>query len=125
MLRGGSNGPNYRAEHIARCEADLQAAALPANIMVDCSHANSEKNPALQPEVARDVSAQIVDGNQSIVGLMLESHLEAGNQTIPADLSALRYGVSVTDGCIDWATTESLILELSEATAAALKTRAA
>ena len=93
--------------------------------MITCGHANSEKKPALQPAVARDVSEQIAHGNQSIIGLMLESHLEAGNQAIPKDLSALRYGVSVTDGCIDWATTESLILELSEATAAALKTRAA
>ena len=125
VLRGGSDGPNYHAEHIARCEADLQAAHLPANIMVDCSHANSEKNPALQPEVARDVSGQIADGNQSIVGLMLESHLEAGNQAIPADPSALRYGVSVTDGCIDWATTELLIRELSDTVASALKARAA
>ena len=93
--------------------------------MVDCSHANSEKDPALQPAVARDVSEQIVDGNRSIIGLMLESHLEAVNQAISDDLSALRYGVSVTDGCIDWATTESIILELSKATAAALKARAA
>ncbi|MDA9721781.1 3-deoxy-7-phosphoheptulonate synthase [Luminiphilus sp.] len=124
VLRGGSHGPNYRAEQIAQCEADLEAASLPANIMVDCSHANSEKDPALQPAVAHNVSEQIAHGNQSIVGLMLESHLEAGNQAIPEDLSALRYGVSVTDGCIDWATTESLILELSEATAAALKARA-
>ena len=92
--------------------------------MVDCSHANSEKDPALQPAVTRNVCTQIVDGNRSIIGLMLESHLEAGNQAIPEDLSALRYGVSVTDGCIDWATTESLILELSEATAATLKARA-
>ena len=91
--------------------------------MVDCSHANSDKNPGLQPAVARNVSEQIIDGNQSIIGLMLESHLEARNQVIPDDLSALRYGVSVTDACIDWATTESLILELSETTAAALKGR--
>ena len=125
VLRGGSHGPNYRADHIAQCETDLQAASLPVNIMVDCSHANSEKDPALQPAVARNVSRQIVDGNQSIIGLMLESHLEAGKQAIPHDLSTLRYGVSVTDGCIDWATTESLILELSKATAAALKARAA
>lgn len=125
VLRGGSNGPNYRAEHIAQCEANLQAAALPANIMVDCSHANSEKNPALQPAVARNVAAQIADGNQSIVGLMLESHLEAGNQAIPADLSALRYGVSVTDGCIDWTTTELLIRELSDTVASSLQARTA
>ena len=113
VLRGGSDGPNYSAKHIAHCEAALEAANLHANIMVDCSHANSEKNPALQPAVAQNVGEQIVQGNQSIIGIMLESNLEAGNQAIPRDLSALRYGVSVTDGCIDWATTESLILGLS------------
>ena len=74
--------------------------------------------------MARDVSEQIAHGNRSIIGLMLVSHLEAGNQAIPKDLSALRYGVSVTDGCIDWATTESLVLELCEVTPAALKARA-
>ena len=125
VLRGGTQGPNYRAEHIANCEADLQAASLPANIMVEFSHANSEKNSELEPAIARNASEQIIDGNQSIIGLMLESHLKAGNQAIPEDLSELRYGVSVTDGCIDWVTTESLILGLSEATAAALKARAA
>ena len=93
--------------------------------MVDYRQASQENDPALQPAVARNVSQQIIDGNQSIIGLMLESHLEAGNQAIPENLSALRYGVSVTDGCIDWATTESLILELSEATAAVLKGRSA
>ena len=66
-------------------------------MMVDCSHANSEENSELQPAVARNVSEQIIDGNQSIIGLMLESHLEAGRQAIPEDLSELRYGVSVTD----------------------------
>ena len=125
VLRGGSQGPNYRAEHIANCGADLPAASLPANIMVDCNHANLEKNSELQPALARSVSEQIIDGNQSIIELMLESHLEAGNQTIPEDVSELRYGVLVTDGCIDWVITELLILGLSEATAAALKARAA
>ena len=124
VLRGGSRGPNYHTEDIIECEAELQAASLPASIMVDCSHANSEKDPGLQPTVARNVSEQIVNGNQSIIGLMLESHLYAGSQAIPEDLSTLRYGVSVTDGCIDWKTTESLILELSEITASALKARA-
>ena len=75
--------------------------------------------------MALNVGKQIVDGNRSIIGLMLESHLEAGNQAIPGDLSALRYGVSVTHGFIDWAITDSLIFELSEVTAAALKTREA
>ena len=123
VLRGGSDGPNYSAEHIARCEAALEAANLHANIMVDCSHANSEKNPALQPAVAQNVGEQIVQGNQSIIGIMLESNLEAGNQVILSDPSALRYGVSVTDGCIDWATTESLILELSRDIARGLTAR--
>jgi 3-deoxy-7-phosphoheptulonate synthase len=91
--------------------------------MVDCSHANSEKKPALQPAVAQNVIQQIIDGNRSIIGLMLESNLEAGNQKIPADLSELRYGVSVTDGCIDWETTESLLLDIASRVAPALTAR--
>ena len=100
------------AEHIACCERPSRQRPS-CQHRVDCSHANSEKNPALQPAVAQNVGEQIVQGNQSIIGIMLESNLEAGTQAIPRDLSALRYGVSVTDGCIDWATTESLILGLS------------
>ena len=80
--------------------------------MVDCSHGNSNKDPSLQPLVAENCVAQIVDGNRSIVGLMLESHLKAGSQPIPKDLSKLEYGVSITDPCIDWPTTESLLLKL-------------
>jgi 3-deoxy-7-phosphoheptulonate synthase len=91
--------------------------------MVDCSHANSEKNPALQSTVARDVAAQIAAGNRSIVGLMLESNLEAGSQSISKDSSALRYGVSITDGCISWATTEALVCELAESLRTPLKQR--
>ena len=93
VLRGGSHGPNCRAEHFAQCEAVPQAASLAANIMVDCTHANSEKHPALQPAVERNVGKQNVDGNRSIIGLMLESHLGAGNQAIPGDLSALLWRV--------------------------------
>ncbi|MFM7783395.1 MAG: 3-deoxy-7-phosphoheptulonate synthase, partial [Gammaproteobacteria bacterium] len=74
---------------------------------VDCSHANSNKDPALQPLVLENVANQIVEGNRSIVGAMLESNLEAGSQPIPADLSTLRYGVSVTDACMDWSSTEA------------------
>jgi 3-deoxy-7-phosphoheptulonate synthase len=124
VLRGGSNGPNYAQEHIAHCETALEQADLSANIMVDCSHANSDKNPELQPAVAQDVAQQIIDGNTSIIGLMLESNLEAGSQKIPADLSQLRYGVSITDGCIDWNTTEALITDLAGRVAPALKARA-
>jgi len=109
VLRGGSNGPNYDPVHITLTEQALAKAGVANNIMVDCSHANSSKQPGLQPMVLEDVSNQIVSGNQSIVGLMIESNINEGNQPIPGDLSQLQYGVSVTDGCIDWdATAESL-----------------
>ena len=113
VLRGGSSGPNYDSFHIAQCEVALREAGLQNNIMVDCSHANSDKQPELQPLVAKDVVRQIVEGNESVIGLMLESHLNAGNQKIPNDLKDLSYGVSVTDGCIDWDTTASLLRELA------------
>jgi 3-deoxy-7-phosphoheptulonate synthase len=111
VLRGGSRGPNYDSVTIALVEKELAKHKLAPNIMVDCSHANSNKDPALQPLVLNDVANQIVEGNQSIVGVMLESNIHAGSQSIPADLSQLRYGVSVTDACIDWATTEKLLHE--------------
>lgn len=109
VLRGGNGKPNYDSVTIALCEKALAAKKLPANIVVDCSHANSNKDPALQPLVMADCVHQIIEGNQSIVGIMLESHLGWGNQSIPADLSQLKYGVSVTDACIDWAATEKAI----------------
>jgi len=114
VLRGGSGKPNYDSVSIALCEKELAAEGLPTNVVVDCSHGNSSKDPALQPLVAENCANQILEGNQSIVGLMLESHLNWGNQKIPADLSQLKYGVSVTDACIDWATTEKLMHELRE-----------
>ena len=114
VLRGGSGGPNYDSVHIALCEEALEKASLPRNIMVDCSHANSEKKPELQPLVADNVASQILEGNDSIIGLMLESNINAGNQSIPSDLKELKYGVSVTDGCIDWPTTEHLLLSMAD-----------
>jgi len=109
VLRGGNGQPNYDAENIARCETQLRAAGVCPYIMVDCSHDNSCKDPNLQPGVAENVTGQILAGNRSIVGLMIESNINAGNQLIPDDVSRLKYGVSVTDGCIDWETTEELI----------------
>ena len=109
VLRGGSKGPNYDSVTISIVEKDLAKNKLAPNIVVDCSHANSNKDAALQPLVMNDVAHQIVEGNQSIVGTMLESHIHFGNQSIPADLSKLKYGVSVTDACIDWPTTEKLL----------------
>ncbi len=114
VLRGGGGRPNYDSVSVRVCEQELEKAGIRANIMVDCSHANSNKDPALQPLVMENVASQIVEGNTSIMGLMIESNLEAGNQKIPANLSELQYGVSVTDACIDWATTESSIREMRD-----------
>ena len=111
VLRGGENGPNYDTVSIALAEAALAKAKLPANLVVDCSHANSAKKPEMQPLVMADIVSQIRAGNNSILGVMIESNLEAGNQPIPADLSQLKYGCSVTDGCIDWNTTEKTLRE--------------
>ena len=112
VLRGGNGKPNYDSVSVALCEQELNKAGIRPNIMVDCSHANSNKDPALQPLVMENVANQIVEGNQSIVGLMVESHLGWGNQSIPKDLSNLQYGVSVTDACIDWDTTEKTVLNM-------------
>jgi 3-deoxy-7-phosphoheptulonate synthase len=111
VLRGGSGRPNYDSVSIAQAEAALRKAGLPENVMVDCSHANSQRNPALQPLVFQDCAHQILRGNRSIIGLMVESFLEAGSQPIPADLSQLRYGCSVTDPCLDWADTAAMLRE--------------
>ncbi|MBL8467138.1 3-deoxy-7-phosphoheptulonate synthase [Methyloversatilis discipulorum] len=124
VLRGGAGRPNYDSVSIALAEQALIKAGLPPNIVVDCSHANSFKKPEMQPLVLADVAGQIRDGNRSIVGVMIESHLEAGNQPIPKDLSQLRYGCSVTDGCVDWATTETMLRDLAATTGAALARRA-
>lgn len=112
VLRGGNGKPNYDSVSVTLCEQALVKAKVKPNIMVDCSHANSNKDAALQPLVMDNVANQIVEGNTSIVGLMVESHLGFGSQPIPADLSQLEYGVSVTDACIDWAMTEKSILDM-------------
>ncbi len=113
VLRGGSDRPNYYAEDIAKTEQMLQKAGLNRAIMVDCSHANSLKNHERQEEVLRDVMTQIAEGNTSIFALMIESSLEAGNQPI-APLKELKYGVSITDKCVDWATTERMLRHAAE-----------
>lgn len=123
VLRGGSDGPNYDEVSINRCESELAAAGLKPNIMVDCSHANSSKDHNRQPLVAREIARQIRAGNASIMGLMIESNLAAGNQPLQADKGAMTYGVSVTDACIDWQTTEQLLRELAAEIGPALKGR--
>ena len=114
VLRGGSNGPNYNSVNVAQCEKALSDGGVSKNIMIDCSHANSSKNPDVQPLVLNDVTDQILKGNESIIGIMLESFINAGNQSIPDDLGNLEYGVSVTDACIDWETTERSLVEMAE-----------
>jgi 3-deoxy-7-phosphoheptulonate synthase len=111
MLRGGRSGSNYSPEIMTEARQRLEAAGLPGRVIVDCSHANSGKDPRRQSVVWRDVLAQRVAGDGSIVGMMLESNLHPGSQAVPADLARLAYGVSITDGCIGWEETESLLLE--------------
>ncbi len=113
VMRGGTH-PNYDSESIAACEEKLHAAKLPLNVMVDCSHGNSQKNPSRQVDVLHDITEQLAQGNQSITSLMIESNLNWGNQPIPEDLAELKYGVSITDGCVDWATTESALRTLRD-----------
>lgn len=114
VLRGGQSGPNYDAQHVALCEQQLAHAGLPVNIMVDCSHANSSKKPENQLLVMENITQQIMAGNRSIKGVMIESNLEAGNQPIPQNLDELQYGVSVTDACVDWSDTEKSIRLMHE-----------
>jgi len=122
ILRGGSE-PNYDSVSIAIAEQALEKAKLPVNLVVDCSHANSHKNFELQPLVAENICNQINDGNKSIVGIMLESNIDSGNQKLGVDPQALSYGVSITDECIDWPTTETLMASMSEQLHDALKGR--
>ena len=108
---------------MALCEVALRKAGLPENIMIDCSHGNSNKQYELQSLVANDVSSQILEGNKSIVGIMLESNIHGGNQSIPADIDQLAYGVSVTDACMDWESTEKLLRETGNKLAGVLPER--
>jgi 3-deoxy-7-phosphoheptulonate synthase len=114
VLRGGGSRTNYDSVSLALCERELAKANLPENVVVDCSHGNSNKDPGLQPLVAENLANQILEGNRSIVGFMLESHLHWGSQPLTADRSELKYGVSVTDACVDWETTEKLLLNLDQ-----------
>lgn len=110
VLRGGDDKPNYNAKSIAACEEALQKNGLRKKIMVDCSHANSNKDHRLQPKVLEDCIRQIKSGNKTLFGFMIESHLFEDNQPIPPDLSQLKYGISITDKCVSWETTEKMIL---------------
>eukprot|EP01012_Entosiphon_sulcatum_P014634 TRINITY_DN19646_c0_g1_i1.p1 TRINITY_DN19646_c0_g1~~TRINITY_DN19646_c0_g1_i1.p1 ORF type:complete len:383 (-),score=42.71 TRINITY_DN19646_c0_g1_i1:8-1156(-) len=126
ILRGGDNGPNYDAESILRCELALTKAGLPLDIMVDCSHGNSGKNPDNQPAVLTDIAQQIVAGNKSVFGVMVESNICSGTQALPKDkvgISQLRYGVSITDACIGWDETVGAVRTLAQQLRPVLQTR--
>jgi 3-deoxy-7-phosphoheptulonate synthase len=115
VLRGGKDGPNYALEAVEAAAAQLARDGLPARLMVDCSHGNSNKDYRRQAEVLREVADQVRAGSVHVMGVMLESHLVAGQQKIPAELSALTYGQSITDACIDLPTTLGLLEELAGA----------
>ncbi|MCK5893536.1 MAG: 3-deoxy-7-phosphoheptulonate synthase [Endozoicomonadaceae bacterium] len=114
VLRGGNGKPNYDSVSVALCEQALQKAGIRPNIMIDCSHVNSDKDPSIQSLVMENVTNQIIEGNFSITSLMIESNLAWGSQSITSDLSELKYGVSVTDACIDWRTTEETITKMAD-----------
>lgn len=108
VLRGGQQ-PNYDSVSVRLCEQALTEAGMPSRIVIDCSHANSNKDPSLQATVLQDVVHQVADGNKSIFGVMLESNIGWGKQSMPANPADLEYGVSITDACIDWQATEEAL----------------
>ena len=122
ILRGGKS-PNYDADSVRSCEEELLKAGHERNIMIDCSHGNSQKDHSRQLEVLKEVASQISQGNQSIIGVMVESNLEEGNQPIPDDLQELLPGVSITDACINWSTTEVALRDFAAAVSQPLKSR--
>lgn len=123
ILRGGKT-PNYSAEDIVACEAEMKKAGLEPSLMVDCSHGNSNKDYRRQPLVVDSIIEQIINGNKSITGIMLESHINEGNQTSEQARETMKYGVSVTDACINWQTTETVLRKLHQALLPVLEQRA-
>lgn len=113
VLRGGSKGPNYSADDVAVASEQLKAAGLTAAVMTDCSHDNSSKDPSKQPAVFEEIVRQSLQ-NPSVIGAMVESNLKAGSQKFPQPVEDLAYGTSITDGCIDWETTEEMLLKAYE-----------
>ncbi|ETW94282.1 MAG: hypothetical protein ETSY1_35565, partial [Candidatus Entotheonella factor] len=114
VLRGGKGRPNYDPESIEAACKQLHQANLEPVLMVDCSHANSNKKHELQEEVWGTILKQRGEGNDALIGMMVESNLNEGSQKIPEDLSQLRYGVSVTDACVNWETTERMMRQAAE-----------
>ncbi|WP_416676824.1 3-deoxy-7-phosphoheptulonate synthase [Egbenema bharatensis] len=114
VLRGGKRGPNYDADHVEQAARELTTLGLNPRVMVDCSHDNSNKDYTRQAIVLENVAEQLAAGSKHILGVMLESHLVGGKQPIPKDLSQLTYGQSITDGCVDFETTKTLLRDLAK-----------
>jgi 3-deoxy-7-phosphoheptulonate synthase len=113
VLRGGKHGPNYSADHVAQAAEACVRLRLCAKVMVDCSHDNASKDHARQAVVVDDLARQITDGSAHLGGVMIESHLVAGRQNIPTDHRRLTYGQSITDACVDFSTTETMLRNLA------------
>ncbi|MEO0406298.1 MAG: 3-deoxy-7-phosphoheptulonate synthase [Cyanobacteria bacterium P01_A01_bin.135] len=112
ILRGGGGKPNCDIDTVRWVESTLAERGLPQRLVIDCSHGNSNKDHRRQPLVVQQIVDQILQGNRSIIGMMLESNINEGNQSIPSDRAELKYGVSITDKCISWKETEALILNV-------------
>ncbi len=115
VLRGGSSGPNYEAEHVQRAASQLSNLGLNSRVMIDCSHGNCNKDHNRQVNALENIAEQLAVGSKHVMGVMVESHLLSGKQSIPKNLSELIYGQSITDPCVDFATTESMLRNLAAA----------
>ena len=117
VLRGGGDGPNYNGERVLSAANALKNKALNHRLVIDCSHGNSNKDYNRQPVVLKNISQQIEEGAANIIGVMIESHLVAGNQKLNSDRSSLTYGQSITDACVNWETTEEMLRSLADSVA--------
>jgi 3-deoxy-7-phosphoheptulonate synthase len=115
VLRGGKDGPNFSSDHVARAAAEMAKLDLNPRLMIDCSHANANKDHTRQVLVLEDVANQVQEGARHISGVMIESHLQGGNQPIPKNLRQLTYGQSITDACVDFDTTATMLRQLASA----------
>ncbi len=115
VLRGGKDGPNFSRDHVARAAAEMAKLDLNPRLMIDCSHANANKDHTRQVLVLEDVANQVQEGARHISGVMIESHLQGGSQPIPKNLRQLTYGQSITDACVDFDTTATMLRQLASA----------
>ena len=122
VLRGGKGGPNFSADHVAQAAEEMAKLKLNPRMMVDCSHANANKDHNRQVNVLNDIAAQVSSGSRHILGVMIESHIHAGNQSIPDNLRQLTYGQSITDACVDFDTTATMLRQLASAVEPSLQT---